>query len=95
MRIESYLPWRSRRSTQVILAVACLIALSVAYPTHRAEAGTLVIPAWSFARGNGRIYADPDEYADAGPVVGSGERKPWGWTLPSQTIRKRSWRQNA
>ena len=46
-----------------------------------ARAGSLVIPTWSFARGNGRIFADPDKYADAGPVVGSGERKPWGWTL--------------
>ena len=45
------------------------------------EPGSLVIPAWSFARGNGRIYADPDKYSDAGPVVGGGERQPWGWSL--------------
>ncbi|MDP6545002.1 MAG: hypothetical protein QGH60_13515 [Phycisphaerae bacterium] len=34
-------------------------------------AGTLQIPAWTFDRGNVMIYASPDKYADAGPVVGS------------------------
>jgi len=46
-----------------------------------APAGTIEIPAWAFVRGNGRIHADPSEYADAGPVVGSGEEEPWGWRL--------------
>jgi len=49
--------------------------------TTRTEAGSLVIPAWSFARGNVRVYASPDEYADAGPVVGSGPERPWGWMV--------------
>jgi len=43
-----------------------------------AQAGSLVIPAWSFARGNVRIHASPDPFADAGPVVGSGPEQPWG-----------------
>ncbi len=49
--------------------------------TARAEAGSLVIPAWSFARGNARVHANPDQYADSGPVVGSGPERPWGWTV--------------
>jgi hypothetical protein len=40
-----------------------------------------MIPAWAFDRGNGRIHVDPSGFADAGPVVSGGERKPWGWTL--------------
>ena len=35
----------------------------------QAEAGTLLIPAWSFARGNARICADPAEYANAGAAM--------------------------
>ena len=73
MKIESYLPWRSGRLMLILLAVC-----SVAFPVVRAEGGTLVIPAWSFVRGNGQIHADPDKYADAGPVVVSGPRAPWG-----------------
>jgi len=79
MRMELS-PWR-RRPLALVLAVACVAAGSVVFPPVRAEAGSLVIPAWSFARGNARIYAGPDEYADAGPVVGSGPRRPWGWTV--------------
>ena len=41
----------------------------------------MVIPAWSFARGNAQIHESPDEYADAGPVVGPGPERPWGWTV--------------
>ncbi|MBL7220092.1 MAG: hypothetical protein ISS69_08255 [Phycisphaerae bacterium] len=76
MKIESYLPWRSCRLMLILLAVC-----SVAFPVVRAEGGALVIPAWSFVRGNGQIHADPDKYADAGPVVVSGPRAPWGWSI--------------
>jgi len=41
----------------------------------------LVIPAWSFARGNVRIHTNPDEYADAGPVVVGGDEMPWGYMV--------------
>jgi len=34
-------------------------------------AGTLLIPAWTFDRGNVRIYASPDKHANAGPLIGS------------------------
>ena len=63
------------------LVAACLAVWSVVFPAGPARAGSLVIPAWSFARGNARIHANPDEYADAGPVIGSGPRRPWGWTV--------------
>jgi len=35
------------------------------------RAGSLHIPAWTFDRGNVRIYASPDQYADAGPLIGN------------------------
>jgi len=63
------------------LAAACFSVCSVMLPATRAEAGSLVVPAWSFARGNARVYASPDQYADAGPVVGSGPEQPWGWKV--------------
>ena len=50
-------------------------------PVAPAKAGSIVIPAWAFDRGNVVIHADPAEYADAGPVVVSGPREPWGWSV--------------
>ena len=38
--------------------------------------GSLMIPAWSFERGNARVYASPDEYADGEPLVGGGPQQP-------------------
>jgi len=70
---------RCDRFSSLAMILVFTIAASIC-PT-RAEAGSFVIPAWAFDRGNGRIYADPDQYADAGAVVGSGERQPWGWSL--------------
>jgi len=64
-----------------MLTVACLAVGLTAGPVSRAQAGSLVIPAWSFARGNVRIDANPDEHADAGPVVCNGPEQPWGWTV--------------
>jgi len=81
MRIDSCPSRPCHRSTWGVLAVVCLAACSIALPPAAAEAGSLVIPAWSFARGNARVYADPDEFADAGPVVGSGPERPSGWTI--------------
>ena len=85
MRNELYLSWRRHPAALVVLTVACLAVLSVAFPPPQAEAGSLVIPAWSFARGNVRIYTSPAEYADAGPVVGPGPERPWGWQPPGAT----------
>ncbi len=81
MRIELSLPWWSRRLTLTVFAVACLAVWSFAFSPARAEAGSVVIPAWSFARGNVQVHASPDEYAEAGPVVGGGPEEPWGWTV--------------
>jgi hypothetical protein len=77
MRIKSYLSWAT-------LAAAYLVGCSIALSPIAARAGTLEIPAWSFARGNVKIYADPAEYADAGPYVTSAsekDRQPWGWSV--------------
>ncbi len=81
MSMESCLPWRRRPPVSVVLGVACLAVWSVALSPVRAEAGSIVIPAWAFDGGNVVIHADPAKYADAGPVVVSGPRKPWGWSL--------------
>ena len=70
------LPWRSRLFAMMVLAI-----WSVAFPAARAEAGSLVVPAWSFARGNVVIHANPDEYADVGPVVLSGIEQSSGWRV--------------
>jgi hypothetical protein len=81
MTTESHLRRPAGRLTSIMFAGACLAVLSVAFPPARAHAGSLVIPAWSFARGNVQVHADPGKYADAGPVVVSGAKKPWGWTV--------------
>jgi len=81
MRIELFAARRCRPLSLIVLAVACLAVWGFVFPAVPAQAGSLVIPAWSFARGNARIHADPNEFADAGPVVGGGERKPWGWMV--------------
>jgi hypothetical protein len=59
-----------------LLVVGCVV-----FPTIRSYGGTLIIPAWSFARGNVRIDADPSQLADAGPIVVGGAKEPWGWTV--------------
>jgi hypothetical protein len=58
-----------------------LFGLTFVFAAVLVEAGSVVIPAWSFDRGNVRVDADPAGFADAGPVVVSGERKPWGYTV--------------
>ncbi|MBT3296056.1 MAG: hypothetical protein HN383_12355 [Verrucomicrobia bacterium] len=58
-----------------------LVALLTVMLAAWADAGSIVIPAWSFARGNAQIHADPAQYADAGPVVVSGDAESWGWTV--------------
>jgi len=62
----------------LFLLTAAVITVPAA---GRVDAGSLVIPAWSFARGNVVIHTDPDKYADAGPVVASGPAEHWGWTV--------------
>ena len=81
VKFESNNRLRFRRFMSTVIAVACLTVGLAALAPNTAEAGSLLIPAWSFARGNVQIHADPGKYADAGPVVGSGTEKPWGWTV--------------
>ena len=81
MKTESYLLRRFRRLTLIMISAALGAVWSVALAPGQAEAGTLLIPAWSFARGNVRICADPAKFADAGPVVASGVEEPWGWRV--------------
>ncbi|GAH51145.1 unnamed protein product, partial [marine sediment metagenome] len=38
---------------------------------YKAPGGWAEFPAYAFDRGNVRIYASPDKYADAGPLIGS------------------------
>jgi len=76
MQIKSHLPLRFYRLATIVLAV-----LSVAFSASQAQAGSLTIPAWSFARGNVQINANPGELADAGAIVVGGAKKPWGWTV--------------
>jgi len=72
MRIESYLPWRSRRLMSLVLAVTCFAVLGVARPAISADkkeakpkpAGAFKIDAWTFDRGNGWTISNPDLYAD-------------------------------
>jgi len=60
--------------------IVCLAVL-LTFLAGRADAGSMIIPAWAFEGGNVVIHADPDEYADAGPLVVSGPKEPWGWTV--------------
>ena len=76
MNTELHNRLRFRRFMLTVLTVWC-----IAFPPTQAEAGSLVIPAWSFARGNVKIDADPGKYADAEPVVVSGPKAPWGWSV--------------
>jgi len=41
-------------------------------------AGSFEIPAWAFDRGNAQTFADPGQYADAGPMIANGGVLPWG-----------------
>ena len=77
MKRKSYVPRRiGRLRSAWCLVLSCCLYLAVPVP-----AGTIEIPAWAFDRGNVVIDADPAKYADAGPVVVSGEEMPWGWRV--------------
>ena len=71
-------PAHSRRLELGTLARVSVAVWSVMFPACVAEAGSLVVPAWSFSSGNVRVHASPDPFADAGPLVSSGAEQPWG-----------------
>jgi len=72
MRAGLFQTGRCRRSMLIVLAVVSFVVWNFTFSTTRVEAGSLVIPAWTFDRGNVEIYAGPDKYASAGPLVGGG-----------------------
>jgi len=86
MRTESYLPRPCRALMFIAFASACLAAWGMAAPAGGAEkpepAGSFEIPAWTFDRGNAKVYANPHVYADYRDtypelVAGDGGRTPW------------------
>ena len=77
MKLKSYMAHLFRHLESMLVFVFCTVVACVV----QVHAGTIEIPAWAFDRGNAVIHADPAEYADAGPVVASGKREPWGWRV--------------
>ncbi|MBW8017260.1 MAG: hypothetical protein FVQ82_13840 [Planctomycetes bacterium] len=59
----------------------CAVVMAIACVVTPVDAGSIVIPAWSFTRGNAQVHADPAQYADAGPIVVNGLAENWGWTV--------------
>jgi len=57
-----------------LLALAMLALLAVAAPAWSEPAGSLLIPAYAFYRGNAKTFTA--EYADAGPMVAYGGEYP-------------------
>ena len=86
MRAAQYLSRRRRALTLMVFASASLAAWSIASPAVGAEkpkpAGSFEIPAWTFDRGNAKVYANPYLYADYRDtypelVAGDGGQAPW------------------
>jgi len=83
MKSERFLLWR--RCALGVLAVACLATWGEVSPLFGAEAkpaGSFQIPAWAFDRGNAKVFANPDIYADYRDkfpelVAGDGGKLPW------------------
>ena len=66
MKGEGSLPWTRCRLTSAVLTVALLSVGSRVPPVLGAEAksaGSFEIPAWTFDRGNAKVFANPDIYA--------------------------------
>ncbi len=90
MKSEWFLPWRCHRLTSAVLAVALLCVGSAVPPVVGASvrgqgakpAGSFEISAWTFDRGNAKVFPNPDIYADYRDkfpelVVGEGDQLPW------------------
>ncbi|MBL7134512.1 MAG: hypothetical protein ISS78_10475, partial [Phycisphaerae bacterium] len=60
MKTESCLPWWPHRLTLIVLAGACLAAMSL----DRAEAGSFRFQCWEFDRGNAKVVVNPGRYGD-------------------------------
>jgi len=85
MRIGRFLPWQCGRWACIILTTSLPAALSDISSVPGAEAkpaGSFQIDAWTFDRGNGWVFPNPDIYADYRDkfpqlVVGDGSQSPW------------------
>lgn len=88
MRNEWFPPWRRRRLTLAVLAVAYLAVWRVVAaptqtePAQQQPAGSFEIPAWTFDGGKARVDANRDLYADYRDtypelVAGGGGQLPW------------------
>ena len=66
------IPAKYRKAfTPAVAADVASLRLPVKLPPRPGQAGSLLIPAWTFDRGNLEIYASPDKYANSEPMVGS------------------------
>ena len=85
MKTDSYLLRRRRPLALALLTVACVVVCSVVASTAPAPAkpaGSFRIAAWTFDRGNGETFYNPElygDYRDKYPelVVGGRGRGPW------------------
>ena len=85
MRNGLFLPWWCGRLTWVVPTMACLAVWGFAFsplPAEAGPAGALQISARTFDRGNAKVFANPDIYADYRDkfpelVVGDGGQLPW------------------
>ncbi len=85
MKSQWSLPWMRCRLTAAVLTVALLPVGSRVPQVHGAEAkpaGSFEISAWTFDRGNAKVFANPDIYADYRDkfpdlVAGDGGELPW------------------
>jgi len=96
MTIELFLPRRRRESTCAVLTVAYLAYFSLSVSAVLAEtkpAGTLQIPAWAFDRGNAKVFANPDIYADyrdKDPELVAGDGGELSWVIQLETVHETS-----
>jgi len=67
-----------KKNAYLLILIVVLAGVFTASP---AEAGSLVIPAWAFSKGNVKIQVPPAAGADAGPIVVSGPKEHWGWRV--------------
>jgi len=73
MRVQSYLPYRSRALALALLATAGLVVCGISFSSVSAKskaakkvrpAGSLTINAWTFDRGNAGVSENPGKYGD-------------------------------
>ena len=89
MGIESFLSRQRRESALVVLAGALLAVCSELSPVVGVEAGakpagSFQISAWTFDRGNAKVFANPDiygDYRDKFPELVTGDGGELSWAV--------------